>query len=158
MLWGINVFFSRNSYYETHMGQRNDKKNTSYYVFDINNIENNIDLVIHSIEAKAWRLNIDPPSEFSFGEAIPEFIKDLKIKDRALTSCFREKGTDCYENWGCHIFSTGKGGFAAFSFLWPQVLLLPSPPLCQADSHGTAVLGPLVLIIFSANVLHKKAL
>lgn len=111
-------------------------------MFDINTIENIIILVIVSIEAKAWWLNIGCPSEFSVNEAIPEFITGLKIKDRALTSCFSEKETHCYWNCGCYIFSTGKGGFAAFSFLWPQVLLLPLPPLCQADSHGTAVLGP----------------
>lgn len=66
-------------------------------MFSNNTIENNI-LVIHSIEAKAWLLNMDHPSEFSISEAIPEFIKDLKIKGRALTPFFREKGTYCYRN------------------------------------------------------------
>lgn len=60
MLWGISVFFGRNSYYETHMGQCNDKKTTFHCVFDTNNIENNIILVIHLIEAKAWGFNRPP--------------------------------------------------------------------------------------------------
>lgn len=130
-------------------------KKIFHCVFAINTIENNTILVIHSIEAKAWLLSIDHPSGFSVSEAIPEFIKDLKIKGRALTSCFREKGTHCYRNWGCCIFSTGTGGFAGFSFLWPQVLLLPLPQLCQADARGSAVLGPPVSIFFQLTCFTK---
>lgn len=59
---------------------------------------------------------------------------------------------------GAIFFSTSRGEFAAFSFLWLQVLLLPLLPLCQADGHGAALLAPTVLIILQLMYITKKTL
>lgn len=78
-----------------------------------------------------------------------------------MTSSFRDRWTPCCRKWGCCVISvlfTGRSGFAAFSFLWPQLLLLPSPQPCKADDCGNVVLCPVVVIIFSTNVLCKGAL
>lgn len=121
--------------------------------------------MIHSIETKAWFLNIYCPSQFSVSEAILESTKDLKIKDKALTSSFRDRWTPRCRKWGCciisiiSIFSTGRSGFAAFSFLWPQLLLLPLPqPRAKLMVVAVLCFAQLWWFFFSANVLRRGAL